>query len=154
MKWLSKFCLVLGLVVAGAGPGSAVAIVPKFADYPAKISAVRAPLRLRAGDMLYRTRLRNAYELPVNFGGRYVLTLWGCGADCLMGAAINVVTGEVVWIPFSLCCSSYLSDEDANFEPVEARKNSRLVVFTGKRERRGAASFMVLHDRGRPLEAS
>jgi hypothetical protein len=73
----------------------------------------------------------------VNFAGKYVLTLWGCGTECLMGAALNVTTGKVVWIPFTLCCAGDLSTNDPGFEPIEARKNSRLVVFTGLRNEDG-----------------
>ena len=63
-----------------------------------------------------------------NFAGHYVLTAWGCGAECLMGAVIDANTGHVYWFPFTICCWS--GDVD---RPIDYRIHSRLLIFTGIR---------------------
>ena len=55
-------------------------------------------------DMLYRARLRAAATERPNFAGHYVLTTWGCGTECVMGAAINTRTGRVAFLSFATCC--------------------------------------------------
>jgi hypothetical protein len=45
-----------------------------------------------------------------------------------MGAAIDVATGRVVMIPFSLCCA-YPTDPD--FRAIDFRVSSRLIAFSG-----------------------
>ena len=37
----------------------------------------------------YATRLRSAAHRQPNFAGHYVLTAWGCGASCVMAAAVD-----------------------------------------------------------------
>lgn len=100
---------------------------PKFSDYFAnEYSGSTAKLALTKDDMLFRTRLRYAHEEPINFAGEYSLALWGCGADCLMGAAISKKTGEIAWLPGSICC--WNGDGDKVFY----RHDSRLLVFGGR----------------------
>ena len=48
-----------------------------------------------------------------------------------MGAAVNLKTGRVVWLPSTICCRP--SDSDANFQPVVFRVNSTLLVLSGLR---------------------
>lgn len=78
---------------------------------------------------MFRTRLREAAREKPNFAGRYILTTWGCGTSCLMGAVIDAKTGRVYWLPGSICCWGY--DTDENFEPIVARLDSRLLVLSG-----------------------
>ncbi|WP_457492367.1 DUF1036 domain-containing protein [Tardiphaga sp. P5_C7] len=52
----------------------------------------------------YRTRLREASLQPANFAGHYVFTSWGCGTRCMTGAAVNLISGEVTFLPFTTCC--------------------------------------------------
>ena len=111
-------------------------LVPKFDQYPSALYAGRrAPLRLVGHDRTFRTRPREAYTAEINFGGRYILTVWGCGAECLMATAIDTTTGRVAWTPFTLCCFGSITDQDV--EPVIARPTSRLAVFTGLRNESG-----------------
>lgn len=106
---------------------------PRFADYPVKevYKGANAKLRLTKADRSYRTRLGYAAKEKPNFAGHYVLTAWGCGTECLMGAVIDVKTGKVYWWDFTICCWEHYNDE--KFEPIEFRKNSSLIVFSGLR---------------------
>lgn len=152
---LLALCVPLGII--GSPPSQAANDVPKFVDYPAKISTTkRVPLRLSADDRLFRTRLRNAYKEPVNFAGKYVVTVWGCGTECLVGAALNVTTGRVSFFPGTVCCFSELSIDDSGFEPVIFRKNSRLLVLTGRLNEDGnlATSFFTIENDRWVLRAS
>ena len=108
--------------------------VPRFKDYPAgKIyTGKNAPVKLPTGDeRMFRTRLTEAAKQKPNFAGHYVLTYWGCGAECLNGAAIDVRTGKVSWIDFSICC--WGTDVDDNFEAINFRLDSKLIIFSGLR---------------------
>jgi hypothetical protein len=108
--------------------------VPQFKDYPAGKIYTRknAPVRLPTRDeRMFRTRLTAASKQKPNFAGQYVLTYWGCGTECLGGAAINVKTGKVTFFDFSLCCWEHYGDD--KFEPIQFRIDSKLVIFTGAR---------------------
>ena len=108
--------------------------VPQFRDYPVSEAYIgkTAPLVLKRDDRVFRTRLLDAakHQKP-NFAGHYILTTWGCGTSCVMGAVIDAKTGSVHWWNFSVCCWSY--DVDDKFQPIEVRLNSRLIVFSGAR---------------------
>ena len=54
-----------------------------------------------------------------------------------MGAAIDLRTGVVSWLPGTLCC--WYSDEATapdTVEPLRYRLDSRLLVLTGRRDER------------------
>ena len=107
---------------------------PRFRDYPVPETyrGKTAPLVLTRDDRVFRTRLRwAAKNLQPNFAGHYILTTWGCGTSCLMGAVIDAKTGRVHWWDFSVCCWGY--DVDDNFQPIEIRLDSKLIVFSGAR---------------------
>jgi ATP-dependent protease ClpP protease subunit len=111
--------------------------VPQFRDYPASAVSVarRAPVDLSSSQArTYRTRLRRAAEQEPNFAGHHVLTTWGCGTTCVTGAAVNLRTGGVVFLPASTCCWGAV---DSAFRPVEFRRHSRLVVLAGLLNERG-----------------
>jgi len=107
--------------------------VPQFRDYPAEpYSGPSAPVILATPDEVnFRTRLREAVRQPANFAGSYSLALWGCGTSCVTGAAVNLKTGHVVWLPSSICC--WPMDVDSKFQPVVAHLNSTLIVLSGLR---------------------
>jgi hypothetical protein len=104
---------------------------PQFADYPAleTYKGQNAPLILTKNETGFRTRLRYASKQKPNFAGHYVLTAWGCGAECLMGAVIDANTGRVYWVPFTICCWP-----DSVDRPIEYRLHSRLLIFSGLRD--------------------
>jgi hypothetical protein len=107
--------------------------IPQFKDFTATetYTGKTAPLILTRDDRMFRTRLSEAAKGKPNFAGHYILTTWGCGTSCLAGAVIDAKTGRVYWLPHTICCWGY--DVDDKFEPVEARPNSSLIVFSGAR---------------------
>jgi hypothetical protein len=127
---LELFCLV-SLVAQSQGPQKTF---PAFSEYPsASISIIKkAPLKLTKQDMLYKTRLRSGYSQPINYAGKYILTLWGCGAECLMGAVIDTETGYVHWLPGTVCCwNDYDAEDQHEIEPIEFKVDSNLIIFRG-----------------------
>ncbi|MBF9220734.1 hypothetical protein [Hymenobacter ruricola] len=125
--------LALGLSSAAFGQSPA----PRFQDYPVseRYHGPQAAPRLMPGTpaWYFRTRIREAARQKPNFAGRYVLAAWGCGAECLSSAIIDVKTGAVFFDDTSVCCwfSPALPEKPENFEPVDFRLNSRLVIMTG-----------------------
>jgi hypothetical protein len=106
---------------------------PQFDEYPAgaKFTGKHHAPVLTQESREFRTRLREGAKEKVNFAGHYVFTTWGCGAECLMGAAIDVKTGKVFLLPFTLCC--WAEDTD----PYEIHVESRLIAFQGERNEKG-----------------
>lgn len=123
--------ILLGCFVFTAAKGQGR--VPQFRDYPVAEAYIgpNAPLVLTRSERMFRTRLREAAREKPNFAGRYILTTWGCGTTCLMGAAIDAKTGRVYWLPGTICCANPETYTDENFEPVIARLNSKLLVLSG-----------------------
>jgi tetratricopeptide (TPR) repeat protein len=102
--------------------------VPLFRDYPVTQGYIGkpAPVILNSKDKkMFRTTLRKAAKEPANFAGHYVLTTWGCGTSCINGAVVNLRTGEVVFLPGSICCWR------GEGERLIFRLNSRLLVTAG-----------------------
>jgi len=107
---------------------------PRFKDYSVTeiYKGKNAPIKLTRDDKMFRTRLKWAVDnQKPNFAGQYILTTWGCGAQCIMGAVIDAKTGKVSWWNFSICC--YVGETDENFQPIEFRNNSKLIIFFGYR---------------------
>ncbi|MBZ5538316.1 MAG: hypothetical protein LAO31_20380 [Acidobacteriia bacterium] len=105
--------------------------VPKFKDYPVTeiYKGVTAPLILTRDGLRFKTRLHRAAEKQKpNFAGRYILTTWGCGAECVMGAVIDAKAGRISWWNFTVCC--WGSDADEKFNPIGFRLDSNLLVFS------------------------
>lgn len=126
--------------------------VPKFEYFPAgKIyKGPTAPLLLAKNDRAFKTRLRWASKhLKPNFAGHYILTTWGCGAECLMGAVIDAKTGKVYWWNFTICC--WGAGKGEKFNPIEFRPDSRLMIFTGLRNEKDGddGAHFYLFDDGR-----
>lgn len=103
--------------------------LPVFADYPLIDDIYKgqsAPVVLKSqADSAFRTRLREASKEPANFAGEYSLTAWGCGAVCLMVAAVHLKTGRVIFAPGSI--SEWRGDGDA----ISFQLQSRLFVASG-----------------------
>jgi hypothetical protein len=104
--------------------------IPQFKNY--SISDVYAGKNAKPiitkSDRIFKTRLTEGANEKPNFAGRYILSVWGCGARCLMGAVIDAKTGKISWLPGSVCCWEGFDD---NFEPIEFRLNSRLIILSG-----------------------
>jgi hypothetical protein len=98
--------------------------------------ARKAALILTPRDQKYRTRLRAAAVQRPNFASHYVLTIWGCGTECLYGAAVNLRTRRVTFLPFATCCVGEAPNGDE--EMVAFRQDSALLVLIGMRGGQGA----------------
>ncbi len=110
--------------------------IPQFRDFPANMvhTGSNAPVQLSTNvDWTYRTRLLIASHQKPNYADHFVLSTWGCGTACIQGAAIDVSTGNVVWLPATICCAR---NTDANFDPVIFKLNSRLIVLSGLRDQK------------------
>jgi hypothetical protein len=126
----------------GAWAGVSAAPLPDFAHYPATGRDPGKSARVILADAdqrLFRTRLRTATH-PADFAGGWVLALWGCGADCLYGGAVERKSGRVVLLPGSVCCW-WASPTD---KKLLYRRDSRLLVargFINEGERYGTHYF-------------
>ncbi len=151
--FLATLLLLAAICLMPRGSALAQSNLPHFKDYPvAEIyKGATAPLILTRDDMTFKTRLRwAAKNQKPNFAGHYVLTTWGCGAECVMGAVIDAKTGKVYWWGFSTCC--WGGDVDDKFNPIGFRVNSRLIVFSGLRNEKdgdNGAHFYRFDDNGR-----
>jgi len=110
---------------------------PSFSQYRVveRYAGHQAPPKLMPGTAAwqFRTRIREAARSKPNFAGHYVLASWGCGAECLSSAIVDVKTGAVYFDDISICCwfspNSHKLPE--HFEPVDFRLNSRPVILSG-----------------------
>ena len=127
-----QISFLLGLVVLAAVSTFGQTRIPQFKDYPAvgKYAGKNAPVIITGDDRRFRTVLREAAKEKPNFAGHYIVTAWGCGAACLMGAVIDANTGKVRWFPHTICCWNEMN-QDENFTPIVFRLDSRLIVFKG-----------------------
>lgn len=105
---------------------------PRFEDYPVRevYRGRVARVVLDADGRAFRTRLREAAKGRPNFAGRYIVTGWGCGTGCMVGAVLDAKTGRVYWFPHP-AYADYDAPDD--FEPVRFRLDSRLFVMFGAR---------------------
>ena len=135
--------LLAASLCPAAAPGQS-AREPRFQDYPAgPVYRGRvARVVLDADGRAFRTRLREAAKGRPNFAGRYIVTGWGCGTGCLLGAVIDAKTGRVHWFPHAA-----YADYDAppDFEPVRFRLDSRLFVIFGARDENSEDDEMGTH---------
>lgn len=126
--------LALLFLVAAATAASAQGRSPRFTDYPeARIehtTVKRLPLPKADEDDDYKLRRHDSIgeTSTANFAGRYFLAVWGCGSTCVNAAIVEAASGTIIEVPFSI--SGWRRTHD-DFEAVEFRHDSRLVVFSG-----------------------
>lgn len=125
-------CVLLLAASPGATHAQARKGAPRFADYKVReiYRGRNARVVLTKDDWAFRTRLREAARNRPNFAGRYILTAWGCGAGCQIGAAIDAKTGRVYWFPHA---ATFDYDTD-DYEPIKFRRDSRLLIIFGARD--------------------
>jgi hypothetical protein len=114
--------------------------VPRFEDYPVRqvYRGRNAAVLLDADSWAFRTRLRAAARERPNFAGHYIVTGWGCGTGCTVGAVIDARTGRVYWFPHQ---ASLDYDAPDDFESVRFRLDSRLIVIYGAAGEDGEADL-------------
>jgi len=109
--------------------------VVQFKDFPAPIdnSHRRDTQRLQpttgVDGFSYRTRLRRAASQAPNFAGHYIVGVWGCGTECIMGAAIDAWNGKVIWLPGSICC--VFSELGYDVDMISFKIDSNLLILRG-----------------------
>ncbi len=140
---MSKLLLISAfqafLVLCGARLAYTQVAGPRFEDFPVKevFKGKSARIRLLTSqDKEYATRLHEAASRAPNFAGHYILAAWGCGASCVMAAALDARTGRVLWLPFTVCCW----DADVS-EPMEFKRDSSLIVIHGSRNETGGGTY-------------
>ncbi|SAK95648.1 hypothetical protein AWB78_05351 [Caballeronia calidae] len=141
---MRKLLVVIWLLMAVPVLGRAQDAAPGFADYPSVVEAARRPLKLRlttSESRRYATQLTEAANAPVDFAGHYILAEWGCGASCVMAAAIDAKTGKVIMLPFTV------SDWPLDItEPLVHRKDSSLLIVHGSRNEQGRGVYYYRFD--------
>lgn len=146
MPSMRKTCLLAALAchAAYAEPPSPAPSPAPFADYPAAPQAVakHAPIRLAGKEeRRYASQLRQAARRAPDFAGHYVLVTWGCGAGCVRAAAVDIATGQVSMLPFTV--SNWPLEVS---EPLEYRLDSRLLVVRGSRNEVGQGAYRYEFD--------
>jgi len=102
-----------------------------FAEYPGAAlyhghNAV--PILATEEARQFRTMIRNGAREKPNFDGHYIVSTWGCGTDCEMGAIIDAISGKVVSLPVVAGTPQGVADDDLHFA---YRLNSRMIVMNG-----------------------
>jgi hypothetical protein len=132
MRRPSFLFVALALLVASSAGQTAKG--PAFSAYPASVEKARVNsinFKNNPGAKSFKTRLTEAVRGGVNFAGHYVVAGWGCGTGCITGAIIDARTGTVLWpLPLYSLGVWYDGNNYAD-EPVEYRKNSRLLIIRG-----------------------
>ena len=127
--FLSLF--IVSLVILAVGQP---AKKPSFSAYPATVETARAKsinFKNDAAARTMRTRLKEALAGGVNFAGHYIVAGWGCGTGCISGAIIDGRTGTVLWPLPLYALAVWYDGDDYTKDPVEYRKNSRLLIIRG-----------------------
>ncbi|MDR1968230.1 MAG: hypothetical protein LBQ32_05995 [Burkholderiaceae bacterium] len=120
---------------------------PTFKDCQATVTTSRkiANLKLTTHESRqYASILRHLADKPVNFAGHYILALWGCGAGCVMGGAIDIKSGNVAMLPFTV--TNWPLDI---MIPLSFKKDSCLLVVQGSRNEKGQGIYYYKFERNR-----
>ncbi len=124
---LAAAAILAGIAAQAAAPEEA----PRFADHPAAApfkGRNAAPVLATAETRRFRTMIRQGARQKPNFDGHYIVTTWGCGTDCEMGAIIDAISGKVIALPVVAG-----SPQDAHWDSThfDYRSDSRLLVMNG-----------------------
>ena len=123
---------LLAPTLALAQAAASLQAMPTFEAYRVNerfTGKAHRPRLLTEQDREFRTELARAAAKRPNFAGHYVLTTVGCGASCVLTAVLDAKTGQVAWLPFTLCCWA-----DEVREPVQFRRDSDLILVSGRRD--------------------
>ena len=110
----------------------------KFREPIARLNSSIKPKIVSSQDQEFKTRIIDASKLSINFAGHYILSSFGCGASCVMSFALDKKSGDVSWLPFTVCCSDSV---ETGADPLAFRKDSRLLVITGSRNEKGSGVY-------------
>lgn len=124
--------------------------LPSFDQFHvAKVfSGKPAPPVLKTRDeRMFRTRIREGAQEGPNFAGHYTIAQWGCGAGCVSMASIDAVDGKIYRAPFQVLSWELLNYEGRHpsngddFEPLDFKTGSRLLIVRGCPEEKNCASY-------------
>jgi hypothetical protein len=130
--------------------GAETASEPRFDAFAATAEPDIKPARVKiasAKSREFASELRAAQSQKPNFAGYFIFAEFGCGASCVMSAAIDAKTGAVAWLPFTVCCS----DVD---EPIEFKLDRRLLKIRGSRNEKGSGTYFYVFDAKRFTQTS
>jgi hypothetical protein len=123
--------LLIALLIATSG--SAEALVPTFAAYPAfakpKVLAA-ADLASNPGAHRFRTRIRQSDKEPINFAGIFTVSRIGCGTSCAFLILVDRRDGKIIFFPKGVLswAGDFGDDEDYGFT---FKRDSRLLRSCG-----------------------
>lgn len=121
----------LPMILAAIPAAQAEEPPPSFADHPgaAHFNGRNAkPMPATAEARRFRTMIRDGARQKPNFDGHYIVTTWGCGSDCEMGAIIDAVSGKVISLPVVAGSPAGTKAGSSHFD---YRLDSRLLVMRG-----------------------
>ena len=125
--------------------------LPKFKDFSVKTMFSGKPARPRLSGEFKRYfghHYTAAAEEGVKFAGHYTLVTRTCGSTCRIVDILDLKTGNTVKFDFA-SISGWREYHDA-FEPVEAKPDSRLIVFAGARNEKAPNGYhYYVLERGR-----
>lgn len=121
---------------------------PRFEDYPVTetfAGTPAAPILATSEQRMFRTRIRNGAlkgegvvdsiskrlltKPGINFAGKYVVIMWGCGSQCVMMATVDAKTGGVYPPPLSEKGSLYVPLDNLSHMDIDFRPNSSLLAL-------------------------
>lgn len=126
-------------------------VAPDFGDcrvapdqaFEPRASPPRLRLDTRHAKLLMRPSCARPSRARLIFAGHYKLAMWGCGAGCVMAAAINTRSGRVVFVPFTV--SDWPLDAQ---EPLSYRQDSCLLKVQGRRNEAQQGGYFYRFDGG------
>ena len=122
---------------------------PRFENYPTRVSHIESIPKLVLTTKLarsYRTAIRYAAALPVNFAGHFRVATWGCGTDCRGFAIINKRTGIVYTAPSAEFVAGVMGNDD---DRLEFRADSNLIIIAGLKNEEEEGKFYFLWKQGK-----
>jgi hypothetical protein len=137
--------ILLGLVTlsaAGAQTPAKDAPLPKFKDFPVKTIFKGKPAKPRlSGEFkrYYGHHYTSAAEEGVKLAGHYTIVERTCGSTCRIIDILDLKTGNTVKLDFT-SISGWREYHD-DFEPVEMKPDSALIVFAGARNEKAPVGY-------------
>ena len=146
------YLAAVAMTVAADLPAAAADrdMLPKFADYPVKVyrGRIASPRFATAFQRDYRIQFEDATRAKVDAAGHYVVVRLPCGSACVMAELLDARSGRIV----NLFTVSSWREVGDDFDAVESRANSRLIVFHGQRNEAGVnGNHYYLIEPGGPL---
>jgi hypothetical protein len=148
---LKSLLFVCALATAARAQNAGVRF-PRLEDY--RVTEIfhgkpAPPKLVRPADRLFRMQIREAAAEGPNFAGHYTIAQWGCGGGCLSIALVDAKDGAVHVAPFKVLGwgvpgltyeGKYSSDQD-QFQPLDFRLESSLLIVRGCPEEKNCASY-------------